>query len=106
MTEIDIVEAFELCTIPSGKSCAKCPYHIYYAECRTKRNKDVIDLINRQKAEIERLNVELVGMRGACESYKIHYDNAQAKINRLQEMLDSAISSERNAAESMEGETK
>ena len=33
--------------------------------------------------EIEKLNVDLVGMRGACESYKIHYDNAQAEIERL-----------------------
>lgn len=44
---------------------------------------DIIDLIKRQQAEIERLNVELVGMRGACESYKMHYDNAQTEIERL-----------------------
>ena len=44
---------------------------------------DVLNFINRQNAEIERLNVELVGMRGACESYKMHYDNAQAEIKRL-----------------------
>ena len=42
-----------------------------------------IDLINRQQAEIERLNVNLVGMRGACNSYKMHYDNAKAAIERL-----------------------
>ena len=40
-------------------------------------------MTDEQKAEIEKLNVELVGMRGACESYKIHYDNAQAEIERL-----------------------
>lgn len=66
---------------------------------------DLVDLLNRQKAmidgliagqetlqkalcdknaEFERLNVELVGMRGACESYKMHYGNAQAEIERLQ----------------------
>ena len=64
---------------------------------------NALDLINRQKAmidgliagqetlqktlcdknaEIERLNVELVGMRGACESYKRHYDNAKAEIEK------------------------
>lgn len=42
--------------------------------------KSVLDLINRQQAEIERLNVELVGMRGACNSYKMHYDNTQVEI--------------------------
>ena len=44
--------------------------------------------IQFQKAEIHRLNVELVGMRGACESYKMHYDNAQAEIDELQKLLD------------------
>jgi len=34
--------------------------------------------------EIEKLTVELVGIRGACESYKMHYENAKAEIERLQ----------------------
>lgn len=41
---------------------------------------DLLRIIKEKNAEIEKLNVELVGMRGACESYKIHYDNAQAEI--------------------------
>ena len=52
---------------------------------------DTLDLINRQKAEIERLNVELVGMRGACESYKMHYDNAQAEIKNLKADKEALI---------------
>ncbi len=36
-----------------------------------------------QQAEIEKLNVELVGMKGACNSYKMHYDNAKAEIEEL-----------------------
>lgn len=46
--------------------------------------KNTLDLINRQQAEIEKLNVELVGMRGACNSYKMHYDNAKAEIEKLE----------------------
>ena len=42
-----------------------------------------LQITEKQQAEIEKLNVELVGMRGACESYKMHYDNAQAEIERL-----------------------
>lgn len=45
---------------------------------------DLLRIIKEKNAEVEKLNVELVGMRGACESYKIHYDNAQAEIERLQ----------------------
>lgn len=37
--------------------------------------------------EIEKLTVELVGMRGACESYKMHYENAQAEIERLKKAI-------------------
>ena len=48
----------------------------------------ILDDYNRQKAEIERLNFELAGMRGAANSYKIHYDNAKAEIERLKEELD------------------
>ncbi len=48
-----------------------------------------------QKAEIEKLNVELAGMRGACESYKMHYDNSQAEIERLQE--ENKIKSQKRA---------
>lgn len=52
---------------------------------------DMIDLINRQQEELEKLNVELVGMRGACNSYKTHYDNAQTEIKRLERELDIAL---------------
>ena len=45
---------------------------------------DLVVVIDSQQAEIERLNVELVGMRGACNSYKMHYENAKAEIERLQ----------------------
>lgn len=47
-------------------------------------NEKHMNIVNDLKAEIERLNVELVGMRGACESYKMHYDNACAEVERLQ----------------------
>lgn len=40
--------------------------------------------IAEKQAEIEKLNVELVGMRGACNSYKMHYDNTKAELERLQ----------------------
>lgn len=45
--------------------------------------RQALDLINRQQAEIEKLNVDLVGMRGACNYYKMNYDNAKAEIKRL-----------------------
>ena len=54
---------------------------------------DVLDLLNRQKAEVERLTnkndqqaemmanlgVELTAMRSAANSYKSHYENAKSE---------------------------
>ncbi len=39
-----------------------------------------------KRAEIERLNVELKAMRGAANSYKLHYGNMKAEVAR--EVLD------------------
>ena len=50
---------------------------------------DMIDLINRQQKELEELNVELVGIRGACNSYKMHYDNAQTEIENARVSVKS-----------------
>ncbi len=34
------------------------------------------------RAEVERLTVELQAMRGAANSYKMHYENAKAEVAR------------------------
>ena len=54
----------------------------------TTMREKTLQITEKQSAEIEKLNVELVGMRGACESYKMHYDNAQAEIERLKALVD------------------
>ena len=36
------------------------------------------------KSEVERLTVELDAMRGAANSYKMHYENAKAEVARLE----------------------
>lgn len=83
MTDTEIIKALECCTT-KGAKCSDCPAFkkVDHSDCK-KYFRGAIDLINRQQAEIERLNVELVGMRGACNSYKMHYDNAKAEIERL-----------------------
>lgn len=86
MTDNEIIKALECCNSNDVGSCNDCPLVLNNEDlenCEKRVRRETIDLINRQKAEIEKLNVELVGMRGACESYKMHYDNAQAEIERL-----------------------
>lgn len=53
--------------------------------------KDALDLFNRQKAEIHDLKSTLLeivisydAMRGAANSYKMHYENKQAELERLE----------------------
>ena len=41
--------------------------------------KSSLDIITRQKAEIERLKIENQSLRSAANSYKIHYNEARTK---------------------------
>ncbi len=56
-TDDDVIKAFELCFTPKGTTytCAKCPFHEFGALCKVERDRAALALINRQKAEIERL---------------------------------------------------
>ena len=54
MTDKQIIKAVGICRTPD--TCRGCPYHeLYIAGCVCALMKDVFDLINRQKAEIESL---------------------------------------------------
>ena len=59
MTDAEIIKALECCTTQS--SCIGCPYDDTDETCYKDMRllKDVLDLINRQKAESERLRKEL-----------------------------------------------
>ena len=106
MTDNQIIKALERC--PQHTECCYCNS---LEECGNKRIliESVFDLINRQKAiieksekvehfadraietanaEIERLNIELQSMRSAANSYKMHYEKAQTEIKRLQKNID------------------
>ena len=60
MTDNEIIKALECCIYHHGK-CTSCPL---YAEvttvCKEKKDNYVLDLINRQKAEIKRLQSDNV----------------------------------------------
>ena len=56
MTDNDIVKALECCTNEPTLNCRNCPYEESCNMGRSDMQKAALDLINRQKAEIERLN--------------------------------------------------
>ena len=43
---------------------------------------DVIECINRQAAEIERMNVELKSMRGAANSYRLELERKEDELHK------------------------
>ncbi len=60
MTDNEIIKALECCTDESYENCNECPYSIDAERCeRMKLLEDILDLINHQKAEIERLKKEI-----------------------------------------------
>ena len=74
MTDKEIINALEYCT--TDGYCITCPYN----KCTDKEiNELAFDLINRQQAEIEKLEIELDAMRGAANSYKFHYNKAKSE---------------------------
>lgn len=78
MTDNDIVKVYEHMTLEQRLNHYRC---MYYKDGDTTERGIIANAINdilpeysRQKAEIERLEVELKVMRGAANSYKLHYD--------------------------------
>lgn len=56
MTDNEIIKALKCCSSTSILDCADCPYWGTRRSCGVKQmKKDALNLINRQKAEIERL---------------------------------------------------
>jgi hypothetical protein len=87
LTDEQIIKGLEIC----GKEepCEECPYN--GTQCLYTLPRDAADLVNRQKAEIDDLKVGLDTMRGAANSYKMHYEEAQAEIERLKSENKSLI---------------
>lgn len=83
-TDEEIVKALKSC---QKSACLVCPYNVVYAVCRDVMCGDALDLINRQKAEIERLrekrvedekllNDRVVELVNAVSQAHLKYENA------------------------------
>ena len=84
MTDKEIIKALERCNRPANQtSCDDCPYQFSTKKCSSLLIKDTLDLITLQQAEIKNLKVENQSLRGAANSLKMHYEEAQAEIESL-----------------------
>lgn len=96
LSDSEIVKALECCSMQSYPACCECPYHEQYSNkgCITKRNADIADLINRQKAEIDGLQqlVNLsIDMQNEMTDTIINLEELlaekNAEIERLEDLL-------------------
>ena len=84
MTDTNIIHALQCCGVATN--CRNCPlYEERSADCIYTVLKNALDLITRQQAEIENLKVENQSLRTAGNSLKMHYEEAQAEIDKLKE---------------------
>ena len=56
MTDNETIKALQICSDDEADTCRDCPYSNDWTICNELLAKDALDLINRQQAEIERLN--------------------------------------------------
>lgn len=88
MTDNEIIKALEIC-VDEEDRCGECPYCQYRFDlvipCAEKNGKDLLNLINRQKAEIERLQNKVEELAEVLSnSIRIRYAEAKAEaINEL-----------------------
>ena len=71
MTDTDIIKALECCCSPKSNACDDCPFYERCYENNEWLEKEAIDLINRQKAEIERFE--------ECASREMLYEKVKSE---------------------------
>ena len=93
MTDNEIIKALECCGNIVDSTCKKCVYHeTYNASCVVRLMRDALDLINRQKAEIEELQRRIVFWREDL-NYQPEIERAEA-IKEFAERLKKALYSD------------
>ncbi|MEE0967884.1 MAG: hypothetical protein U0M06_00740, partial [Clostridia bacterium] len=78
MEDREIIKCLELCTGKGEVMCNDCPLYDY-ENCLNETLKQALDLINRQKAENDRLEKEI--KRHRAKIAVISFENANLKIS-------------------------
>lgn len=91
MNDSEIIKALECC---KNLNCSVCPKktNIFVTDCDVKLCEEAIDLINRQQAEIDRLNAESQVMRNATKVYTSEINCLREEIKNLETTLNSFVS--------------
>ena len=88
MTDNEIIKALECCGKPVNEECcSECPYHLGGEENCHKLLGDIIDLINRQQAEIERLNEHYKNLAKASIRHAFDTENDRQLLHEYQNIF-------------------
>ena len=95
MTDNDIIKALERCICKDNNAldCKSCPYNRMVGSlCIDRTQEDALELINRQKAEIERLENDLEEMADRLSVLLWHATNGKlSKSNYTKEAMICAV---------------
>ena len=96
MTDNEIIKALECCCTLNGVGCRNCPqYDIHSAMCVKNLIRNALDLIDRQKAEIERLEKVLNGRDQLINALNKCYKQAKSEaIKEFAEELEYFVLNE------------
>ena len=86
LTNEDIISSLKL--IATTRNCNECKIrNCKWGTCNCEQitANAALDFITRQQAELDNLKVENQSLRTAGNSLKMHYEEAQAEIERLKE---------------------
>lgn len=92
MTDNEIIKTLECCNVlATGSGCKDCPLYNFEGTCSAEMINQTLDLINRQKAEIERLKKLLAEseareMKAAKHFYK---EGVKDFVKRLKSIYTS-----------------
>ena len=97
MNDNDVIRALECCISSMYKECQKCPL---YADptCRRELQKDAVALINRQQAEIERLDSLATAKDIIIEDIQKRYNACFEKKSEIVQGMSCTINKAKSEA--------
>ena len=102
MTDNEIIKALECCASIDNTACVDCPTHKEDYMCAVTVKRRAISLINRQKAEIERLEELLEGWK--TEAYKVADEKDELYCNAVERVKAAKAEAIKEFAERLKEE--
>ena len=91
MTDNEIIKALECCRDCNCEECPCCRIILGVTHCTEIDQEEILDLINRQKAEIERLEYTLLGVMHSVDKWLDGDELKQGEVERAATMREKTL---------------